>query len=454
MAKKTPTVRASRGGEAWDTPYGPGGGRGTVRGGWMREPEPELPKNIGEYTVEELREMHKTMLLQDALLERLTKAGIEYTRVVDIDGDKLVLGGKPIKVEKPDFPVKMGDWVVISEETKQITEASKRPIGGEVATISRVVDEHWVEVGGLMGSRLVRRQPGEKVTEGEEWVIASEINILIRKIERPVKKTAQDYAPVLWHDIGGLVNVKQELRESIALLKGGDRLSKSLGISQPKGLLFYGPPGNGKTMLGRAVATELSGEAKMAFIYVKGPEILSKFVGVAEERVRNLFVEARRHHATTGVPAVIFIDECDAVMNTRGSGRSSDVERTIVPAFLTEMDGLETSHAFIILATNRPDTLDPAIIREGRIDRHIEVGRPDIDSIKSILTSLTKKVPCMVTLAKEMDGIASALMGHKDLSGAHVAAVVERAKRQALRRGQAAGQSSVMLSPDDFARVM
>lgn len=444
MATKSTKGRAFTGG-GWTQPAG--GGR------W--EPPLELPKAIGEYTVEELRQMHKTMLEQDALLERLTKAGIEYSRVIDFDGDQPVIAaGKPTKVEKPSFEVKLGDWVVISSETKQITEISRRPIGGEVVHISRVVDAVFVEVGGLMGSRLLLRPRGVEVKEGEEWVVAQDIGVLLRKIDRPVKKTAQDYAPVQWTDIGGLHDVKQEIRESIALLHGGDRLSKSLGMAQPKGLLFYGPPGNGKTMLGRAVATELARGKDMAFIYIKGPEILSKFVGVSEERIKNLFVEARRSHAKTGVPAVIFIDECDAVMNARGSGRSSDVERTIVPAFLTEMDGLETSHAFVILATNRPDTLDPAIIREGRIDRHIEVGKPDIDAVESIILSLTAKVPCTSEVRSGAKELAGHLMGHPNLSGALVASVVERAKRHAVRRANANRQNSVSMTMGDFQKSM
>lgn len=405
-----------------------------------REPRVELPKAIGEYTVEELREMHKTLIEQDALLERLTKAGIMYSRVIDFDGDKIVLGGgKPVRVEKPDFDVFLGDWVVVSQETMQITERSQRVQAGELVTISRIVGEHLAEVGGVMGSRLLRRPPEMNMEVGEEWLCAADLSLLIRKVERPTRRQATEHQPVYWDEIGGLAGVKEELRESIELLRGNMGYAASeLNIQQPKGILLYGPPGNGKTMLGKAVATELadgySYSNDLAFIYIKGPEILSKFVGVSEERIRNLFLEAKRHHARTDVPAVIFIDECDAIMNARGSGHSSDVERTIVPAFLTEMDGIEASHAFIILATNRPDTLDPAIIREGRIDKHIEIGKPDWDAIISILEYHLTRLPIngvVPTLAEE---VALKVSSHDHLSGAFIVAIIERAKRLAMRR--------------------
>lgn len=156
----------------------------------------------------------------------------------------------------------------------------------------------------------------------------------------------------------------------------------------------------GKTMLAKAAVSSLSQiykkeGADTAFIYVKGPELLNKYVGESESRVRQLFVRAKEHYLKYGYPAVVFIDEADSLLAARGRDNSkvSGMEHTIVPMFLAEMDGLEDSHALVILATNRPDVLDPAIVRDGRIDRKIKITRPTEDSAKDILLSNLKKSP-------------------------------------------------------------
>lgn len=420
--------------------------------GHFEPPKPQLPKTIGEYTEDEVLEMHRTLLEQDKLLERVTKEAIEYARVVDYeydnktDKEQLVLSGgrAPLLVDRPpNISVSLGDWVICSRDTKQIVAKSSRSQPGEVVTITSVdTRRHLAEVGGITGSRLLRfddaagDEEGNFPAVGEEWLCCSEISLLIRKIEKPKKQINVDFETIYWSEIGGLAAVKEELQESIMLLRRDySSHAKVLGIKQPKGILLYGDPGNGKTMLGKAVATELAGDSNSpSFIYIKGPEILSKFVGVSEERIRNLFLEAKRNYEAHEVPSVIFIDECDAVMNTRGSGRSSDVERTIVPAFLTEMDGIEGNHTFIILATNRPDTLDPAIIREGRIDKHIEVGRPDWDAVVSIVESQLTAVPFKGVLPELAAEVAMLIQSHHRLSGAFVVSVIERAKRLTMRR--------------------
>jgi proteasome-associated ATPase len=147
------------------------------------------------------------------------------------------------------------------------------------------------------------------------------------------------------------------------------------------------------------------------FIYIKGPEILSKYVGVAEERISQLFRRTREHKAKHGFPCVLFIDEAEAILSKRGTGISSDVNNTIVPAFLSEMDGLEETGAVIILATNRSDILDPAVVQEGRIDKKIHVGRPDKASAVDIFNVHMKNIP----LGPESDREQLVELGAKEI---------------------------------------
>ena len=159
------------------------------------------------------------------------------------------------------------------------------------------------------------------------------------------------------------------------------------GLQAPKGVLLYGPPGNGKTMIAKALARALAQESDGhgVFLSVKGPEVLNKFVGESERLIRRLFARARAL-AGQGGPVVVFIDEMDALLRTRGSGISSDVETTIVPQFLTELDGVESlDQVMVIGASNRIDMIDPAVLRPGRLDVKIRIDRPDRTRSAAIL---------------------------------------------------------------------
>ncbi len=201
---------------------------------------------------------------------------------------------------------------------------------------------------------------------------------------------------VTWDDIGGLEDAKRDIQEAIELPFKEKKLFKFYKKRPIKGILLSGEPGNGKTMLGKAAANSLatihkSASVKSGFLYVKGPEILNQYVGNTELTIRTLFNDAKKHLKEHGYPAIIFIDEADAILRQRGKGYGT--LPTIVPAFLTEMDGLEESAAIVILATNRPDILDPAIIREGRIDRKIHVPRPNRTTAEQIIKSNLSKFP-------------------------------------------------------------
>jgi proteasome-associated ATPase len=169
------------------------------------------------------------------------------------------------------------------------------------------------------------------------------------------------------------------------------------GKKQIKGILLSGPPGCGKTMLGKAAANSLANiygkeNSRTGFLYVKGPEILNQYVGQTEQTIRDMFDDARRHKEENGYPAIIFLDEADAILAARGT-RNVGIGNTIVPMFLTEMDGLEESGAIVIIATNRPDVLDPAVVRDGRIDRKVSVIRPNKENAAAILQMNLKKIP-------------------------------------------------------------
>ena len=227
---------------------------------------------------------------------------------------------------------------------------------------------------------------------------------------------------VRWSDIGGLEDVKQELREAVEWpLKYPDRFKK-LGIKPPKGILLYGPPGCGKTLLAKAVATE----SEANFIAVRGPELMSKWVGETERGIREVFRKAR-----TAAPAIIFFDEIDALVPRRGMGYAdSGVTERAVSQLLTEMDGIAVLEDVVVIgATNRPDILDPAILRPGRFDRLIYVPPPDEKARLEIFKIHTRNMP----LAEDVDleKLAKMTQGY---SGADIEAVCREAAMNALRR--------------------
>ncbi|RLG60693.1 hypothetical protein DRN84_04310 [Candidatus Geothermarchaeota archaeon] len=226
---------------------------------------------------------------------------------------------------------------------------------------------------------------------------------------------------VHWDDIGGLADVKREIREAVELPLKHPEVFEKLGIRHPKGILLYGPPGTGKTLLAKAVATE----SEANFIAVKGPEILSKWVGESEKAVREIFRKARM-----SAPTVVFFDEIDSIAPRRGLGYGdSGVTERIVNQLLSEMDGLErTKDVVVIAATNRPDILDPALLRPGRFDKIIFVPPPDEEARYEIFKIHTRKMP----LADDVDLRELARLTEY-YTGADIEAVVIEAGLNAVR---------------------
>ena len=210
---------------------------------------------------------------------------------------------------------------------------------------------------------------------------------------------------IKWIDIGGMAEVKQELIEAVEWpLKYPDSF-KRLGVNPPKGILLYGAPGTGKTMLAKAVANE----SQANFILVKGPELLSKWVGESEKAVRKIFEKAR-----VASPSIIFFDEIDSLVPRRGISGDNNVSDKVVNQILTEMDGLQDLHDIVIIgATNRPDMLDTALLRPGRFDRIILVPVPDKGTRKEIFEIHTKHMPLsknvnLVELVEKTEGYVGA----------------------------------------------
>jgi transitional endoplasmic reticulum ATPase len=243
---------------------------------------------------------------------------------------------------------------------------------------------------------------------------------------------------VHWEDIGGLEQVKQELKEAVEWPLKKPEIFKKVGIRPPKGILLYGPPGCGKTLLARAVATE----SEANFITIKGPEVFSKWVGESEKAIREVFRKARM-----AAPSVIFFDEIDSLMPRRGLGfADSGVTERVISQLLTEMDGIITLEDIVIIAaTNRPDIVDPAILRPGRFDRLIYVPEPTEKGRLQIVKIYTKDMP----LADNVD-LASLASLTKNYSGADIEALCREAAMNALRNN--VNTEKVML--EDFQEAM
>ncbi|WP_297552737.1 CDC48 family AAA ATPase [Thermococcus sp.] len=243
---------------------------------------------------------------------------------------------------------------------------------------------------------------------------------------------------VRWDDIGGLEDVKQELREAVEWPLKYPEAFMGLGITPPKGILLYGPPGTGKTLLAKAVANE----SEANFIAIKGPEVLSKWVGESEKNIREIFRKARQ-----AAPTVIFIDEIDAIAPRRGTDVNRVTDR-LINQLLTEMDGIErNSGVVVIAATNRPDILDPALLRPGRFDRLILVPAPDEKARLEIFKVHTRKVP----LAEDvnLEELAKRTEGY---TGADIEAVVREAAMLAMRRALQEGIIKPGMKADEIRR--
>ncbi|WP_010118564.1 proteasome ATPase [Corynebacterium nuruki] len=371
-------------------------------------------------------------------------------------------------------------------EGQQVVEVCGYTDSGDIATVVEVVDADRIVVADKLGEETLMKCAGaltddlaaEQVGPGDSVVVDRRAGYAFEVITRAeVENLVLEEVPdVSYADIGGLTDQIEQLHDAVELPFLHPDLYRNYGLLPPKGVLLYGPPGCGKTLIAKAVASSLSkriqaeGGADAAhnrsyFLNIKGPELLNKFVGETERQIRLIFERARKI-ASAGHPVIVFFDEMEAIFRTRGTGVSSDVESTVVPQLLAEIDGVEGLRNVIVIgASNREELIDPAILRPGRLDVKIRVERPDRAAALDILGKyLTDDLPldASATAAQLRTRIVDDLYshdrpfltlhyadgGHSDLyygdfaSGAMLANIVDRAKKFAIKdalRGEVGG---------------
>lgn len=428
----------------------------------------EIMPSSEEILREALEKAKEIIAGQDKVLKQLLDAPTARGYVVHTDNYKVLVSVPGAGLIEALFPYEAVHGKYISNLVKDgcMVRMQMEPVPaildvipfagntGDIVTVTKDGTNSECEIEYQGTVRIVRFGTAIKLPEvGDRLLVDGECNVAIRNLGIDINKFSfQGITGVTWDQIGGLQSAKDALQEAIELPILHPELYKRYNKKPIKGVLLYGPPGCGKTMLAKAAATSLSKlhgrkQADTGFIYVKGPELLNKFVGNTEAQVRSLFAQARKHHKKHGYPAVIFIDEADALLSTRGSREGLGIEGTVVPQFLAEMDGLDDSGAMVLLATNRPDSLDSAVTRDGRIDRKVQVTRPTQDEAVNIFKIYLKDKPLFEISVDEMAVLASECLYASELSlhktgfalsnlanGAMIAGMVDKASTIALRR--------------------
>jgi proteasome-associated ATPase len=413
---------------------------------------------------------------------------------------------------------------VMLNEAFNIVSAREFERTGEIVILKDLIDDDRALVVAHADEERVVQLSGplraEKLRVGDALMLEPRSGFVFEKIPRAeVEELVLEEVPDIdYHDIGGLASQIEQIRDAVELPFLHPDLFREHGLKPPKGILLYGPPGCGKTLIAKAVANSLAKktaeirgakDAKSYFLNVKGPELLNKYVGETERHIRLIFARAREK-ASEGTPVVVFFDEMDSLFRTRGSGVSSDVETTIVPQLLSELDGVERLENVIVIgASNREDMIDPAVLRPGRLDVKIKIQRPDAEAARDIFAKyLLPNLPLHPDDLHENGGspeVAVAAMidrtvermyteseenqflevtyanGDKEIlyfkdfnSGAMIQSIVDRAKKMAIKDFLETGQRGIRIehllaacvdefkenedlpnttNPDDWARI-
>ncbi|MDQ6727117.1 MAG: proteasome ATPase, partial [Actinomycetota bacterium] len=291
-----------------------------------------------------------------------------------------------------DIELTRGQEVVLNESLNVVLARSAE-LSGEVITLKELLEDgrRAIVVGRADEERVVELAEslmGEKLRSGDSILMDSRTGLLLERLPRPeVEELILEEVPdVSYEDVGGLDDQIEMITDAVELPFLHRDLFVEHKLPAPKGILLYGPPGCGKTLIAKAVANSLAKKVSQVtgnkasrsyFLNIKGPELLNKYVGETERQIRLVFQRAREK-AEEGVPVIVFFDEMDSLFRTRGTGISSDMEATIVPQLLAEIDGVETLRNVIVIgASNREDLIDPAILRPGRLDVKIKIERPN-----------------------------------------------------------------------------
>jgi proteasome-associated ATPase len=320
---------------------------------------------------------------------------------------------------------------VVLNESLNVVLARGLDVSGEVVVIKEVLPsgDRALIVGRADEERVCElgdELKGEKLRAGDHVLMDLRSGMLIERLERPeVEELVLEEVPdVTYADVGGLDDQIEAIKDAVELPYLYSEMFHEHELEPPKGILLYGPPGCGKTLIAKAVANSLARrvaektgntEARSYFLNIKGPELLNKYVGETERQIRLIFQRAREK-SEEGYPVIVFFDEMDSLFRTRGTGISSDIESTIVPQLLAEIDGVESlKNVIVIGASNREDLIDPAILRPGRLDVKIKIERPNEDSAKQIFSQyLTPNLPLADDETGQYGGPEKAVVGMID----------------------------------------